>query len=89
MEAVEKLYWTKVLLAVGVSAVCTLLQSIIQMSGFATFAFGLLMYLLLSNLLGRVFDIERDRALKIGVGAYFFTWLAVWTIAFTLLNTAR
>ncbi len=88
MEAAEKLYWSKVFLAVVVAMLSTLLQSMLQFSGVTAFTFGLLLYLIFSDLLSRTFKIEKQRALKIGVGAYFFTWLTVWIIIFTVLNVS-
>lgn len=56
----------------------------LPLSGYSFFAVGLLMNFLLSDLLGRQIGVERPKAWKIGIGAYLFTWLAVWVITYTL-----
>ena len=85
MELTEKFYWVKVLLALVMAAVFSILQSLI-LAGSTIFLLGIILYFPLSDFLGRKFGLERSSALKIGVGAYFFTWLAAWIIIFTLLN---
>jgi len=86
MEAVEKLYWTKVVIAVLLGVVFSFLQLVTGMSGFAILSVGLALQFFISDLLGRIFNVEKTRAWKIGVGGYSFTCLIVWIIVFTLLR---
>lgn len=86
MGSVEKFYWTKVLLALVIATVFSIVRWRNVLSGFATFIIGLASYFPLSDLLGRKLGIEPSSALKIGVGAYFVTLLTAWIIIFTLLN---
>ncbi|MFB0543822.1 MAG: hypothetical protein ACETVR_03475 [Candidatus Bathyarchaeia archaeon] len=87
MESVDKLYWTKVLLASVIATLFSVLRSINLLGGFTILILGIALYFPLSDLLGRKFGIERSSALKIGIGAFFFTLLAAWVIIFTLLRT--
>lgn len=87
MEAADKFYWAKVLLASVMAIIFSILRSMDFLGGFATLTLGIALYFPLSDLLGRKFGIERSAALKIGVGAFFFTLLAAWVIIFTLLET--
>jgi hypothetical protein len=32
-------------------------------------------------------EIDRTRSLKIGVGAFLFVWVMVWTLAYTVVQT--
>ena len=45
---------------------------------------GLTLYIVLSEGLAVVTDIERNRTLKIGIGAFIFLWMLSWTLLNTL-----
>ncbi|MCK4438762.1 hypothetical protein KAV47_06780 [Candidatus Bathyarchaeota archaeon] len=45
---------------------------------------GLTLYIALSEGLAVVTEIERDRTLKIGIGAFIFLWMIAWTLLNTL-----
>jgi len=86
MEALDKLYWTKTLIAVLLGVLFSFLQLAIDLSGYAILSVGFALQFFISDLLGRIFNVEKTRAWKVGIGAYFFTWLIVWIIFFTLLR---
>jgi len=86
MEAVDKLYWAKTLIAALLGVLFSFLQLAIDISGYAILSVGLALQFLISDILGRIFNVEKTRAWKIGIGAYFFTWLVVWIVFFTLLR---
>jgi len=86
MEAVDKLYWTKALIAALLGVLFSFLQLATDLSGYAILSVGLALQFLISDLLGRIFNVEKTRSWKIGIGAYFFTWLIVWIVFFTLLR---
>jgi hypothetical protein len=86
MEAMEKLYWTKALIATVIGILFSIIQSAAPLSGLVMLFLGISVYILLSDLLGRLYNIEQAKALKIGIGAYIFTWLIVWIIVYTLIQ---
>jgi len=88
MKATDKMYWTKVLMATIIGAVFSLAQLAVPLSGIAFLTIGIAAYVLLSDLLGRLFGVEKGQALKIGIGAYIITWLTAWIVIFTLLHVA-
>lgn len=45
---------------------------------------GLTLYIVLSEGLATVAEVERDRTLKIGIGAFIFLWILIWTLLNTL-----
>jgi len=45
---------------------------------------GLTLYIALSEGLAIITDVERDRTLKIGIGAFIFLWMLSWTLLNTL-----
>jgi uncharacterized membrane protein (DUF485 family) len=48
---------------------------------------GVMIYLGLSDLLSSMNGVERTRGLKIGVGAFFFTWITTWVFFNTIVQT--
>ena len=87
MRASEKIWWIKVAAAVGVGIVTMVLQVSFSLRGETTFMLGLIIYLGLSDVLSNMNGIERTRGLKIGVGAFFFTWITSWVLFFTIVQT--
>jgi hypothetical protein len=87
MRASEKIWWIKVAAAVGVAIVTMVLQVSFSLRGETTFMLGLIIYLGLSDVLSNMNGIERTRGLKIGVGAFFFTWITSWVLFFTIVQT--
>ena len=87
MKASEKIWWIKVAAAVGVGIVTMVLQVSFSLRGETTFMLGLIIYLGLSDVLSNMNGIERTRGLKIGVGAFFFTWITSWVLFFTIVQT--
>jgi hypothetical protein len=87
MEPAERIWWIKVFTAIGVACVTLAFQTFINLGGSATFMLGVLLYIIISDLLARYTGVDKTTGLKIGVGAFLFTWLMVWTLGYTLLRT--
>lgn len=87
MKASEKIWWTKLAAAVGVAIVTLVLQVFFNLSGTTAFMLGVMIYLGLSDVLSSMNGVERTRGLKIGVGAFFFTWITSWVFFFTIVQT--
>ena len=87
MKAAEKIWWTKIAAAVGVAVLTLLIQSYLNLAGQTAFMIGVIIYLGLSDLLSNMNGIDRMRGLRIGVGAFFFTWMTTWVLFFTIVQT--
>ena len=87
MKAAEKIWWTKIAAAVGVAIVTMVMQVVFNLMGTTSFMLGVIIYLGLSDLLSSMNGVERGRGLKIGVGAFFFTWITSWVLFFTIVQT--
>ena len=87
MKVSEKVWWTKIAAAVGVAIVSVVLQVIFNLRGETTFMLGTVIYLGLSDVLSNMNGVERTRGLKIGVGAYVFTWITSWVLFYTIFQT--
>ena len=86
MNAAEKVYWSKFAGAIGVAFLNLALQVLLKVHGSLVFIFGIIFYMVLSDLLSSVNGIERTRGLKIGVGIYFFTWFVSWIFLYTVFR---
>ena len=87
MKAAEKIWWTKIAAAVGVAIVTIVMQVFFKLMGTTSFMLGVIIYLGLSDVLSSMNGVERTRGLKIGVGAFFFTWITSWVLFFTIVQT--
>ncbi|MCW4035645.1 MAG: hypothetical protein NWE75_00470 [Candidatus Bathyarchaeota archaeon] len=87
MKPTERIWWTKIAAAVGVALLTVALQTFLNVSGLLAFMLGVLLYMGLSDVLANINGVDRTRGLKIGVGAYFFTWMMVWILMYTFVQT--
>jgi hypothetical protein len=69
-------------------AVLTLvLQVYFNVEGTILFMLGALLYMGLSDLISNMNGVERTRGIKIGIGAFFFTWMVIWILLYTVVQT--
>ena len=87
MKVSEKVWWTKIAAAIGVAIVSVVLQVYFNLRGETTFMLGTVIYLGLSDVLSNMNGVERSRGLKIGIGAYLFTWITSWVLFYTIIRT--
>jgi len=86
MNPAEKMYWTKVVASLAVAGLTLATQVFFGLTGITPIMFGVLIYLGLSDLLSNMMGVDRFRGLKIGVGAYFFTWMTTWILLYTVFH---
>ena len=87
MKVSDKIWWTKLAAAVGVAIITLVLQIYFNLRGETTFMLGVIIYLGISDVLSSMNGVERIHGLKIGVGAFFFTWITSWVLLFTIVQT--
>ncbi len=83
MKGSEKVYWTKALLGIATGFVTFYIQSKLGFQGEIALMAGISLYIAYSEATSMIFKVERDRTIKIAMGAFLFLWLLSWT----LLNT--
>jgi len=88
MKPSEKLYWIKVGLALVAAVLCVALQIFGHIEGTLVFMLGTLLYLASSDLLSGRLGLDRGHGLKVGVGAYVFIWIMLWTLLYTVFRIA-
>lgn len=86
MNPAEKIWWTKVFISIGVAGFTSVTQVFFDVRGVTLFMLGVMLYLVLSDVMSRVMSVDKFRGLKIGVGAYFFTWLTSWIFLYTVFS---
>jgi len=79
-------YWIKAGFAVLAGIFSYSIQNYLNLDGSIVFMLGALVFLAFSDLLSAILKLERNHALKIGIGAYLFTWIITWTILYTVFN---
>jgi len=82
----EKIWWMKVASALLLGGLCLSIQILANLEGIYVFLFGTAIYLGISDLLAMTMNVDRQRGLKIGVGAFIFTWITTWTFLYTLIQ---
>lgn len=84
MKPSEKVYWIKAGGALVTGALCMYLNSILGLQEHLTLMAGVSVYVALSEGLAVLTGIDRNRTIKIGIGAFLFLWLFAWTLLHTL-----
>ena len=83
MKESEKVYWVKALLAIATGYITFYIQSKMGFQGELALMAGTVLYIAYSEAAAMVFKVDRDRTIKIALGAFLFLWMLSWT----LLNT--
>ena len=83
MKQTEKIYWIKAMLGLVTGLITFYIQSGLGLQGELALMSGTVLYIGYSEVAAKLFDVDRDRTIKIGMGAFLFLWMLVWT----LLNT--
>ena len=75
----------KVVGALVTGGICTYLQSSLKLQGHIALMVGMTLYIALSEGIAVITKIDRNRTIKIGIGAFLFLWILVWTLLNTLI----
>jgi hypothetical protein len=83
----ERIWWLKIVAALILAVICVFIQTYFTLPGITVLMLGIILYLGLSDLFAITMKVDRRRSFKIGVGVFIFTWLTVWTLLYTLIQT--
>jgi hypothetical protein len=83
----EKVYWMKAAGALVTGALCMYLNTYLKLQEHLALMAGVTVYVALSESLAVLTGIDRNRTIKIGIGAFLFLWLFTWTLLHTLKLT--
>ena len=83
MKDSEKVYWIKALLGIITGYITFYIQSKLGFQGEIALMAGISLYIAYSEVTSILLKVDRDRTIKIAMGAFLFLWLLSWT----LLNT--
>ena len=87
MKNAETVWWFKVVASIGVALITLAFQIYMGFAGETAFMVGVVLYIMISEVSAYFMEIDRTRSLKIGVGAFLFVWVMVWTLAYTVIQT--
>jgi len=82
----SRVYWMRFGLSIFSAIACTLLQFSVEGIGVGI-AIYLISYLLTKYAIKPDVSLGKNETYFLGLGTYVFTWLALWTLFYTLLNT--
>jgi len=83
LKTSEKVYWIKAALGLITGVICYYVQSVLAIQGQISLMIGITLYIAYSEGLAMLFKEDRNRTIKIAMGAFLFLWVFSWT----LLNT--
>ncbi|MES0325184.1 MAG: hypothetical protein ABUK18_04805 [Candidatus Bathyarchaeia archaeon] len=83
MKESEKVYWIKAVLGLATGLITFYINSSLGFQGEIALMAGTVLYIAYSEAAAMMFNVDRDRTIKIGMGAFLFLWMLSWT----LLNT--
>jgi len=83
LKTSEKVYWVKAALGLITGVICYYVQSVMEIQGQVALMVGVTLYIAFSEALAVLFKADRNRTIKIAMGAFIFMWVFMWT----LLNT--
>jgi hypothetical protein len=87
MKNSEKIYWMKVGGALLIAIITTILNTYVGLEGTTVFFLGITLYVMLSEALAIFVNMNRNRTFRIGIGAFIFIWIMIWTLLNTILKT--
>lgn len=86
MKNSEKIYWIKAALGLLTGIICYLIQSILQLQGQIALMVGATLYIVYSEVLAILFKEDRNRTIRIAIGAFIFLWIFMWTLLNTMVQ---
>ena len=84
MKNSEKVYSVKAALGLVTGVLCYYVQSILGLQGQIALMVGVTLFIAYSEVLAMVFKVDRNRTIKIAMGAFLFLWMFSWTILHTM-----
>jgi len=82
----EQVYWIKAGLAVLTGVLCMYLNNYIGVLDTVTVMIGVSIYFAASEALSILRKYDRNRTIRIGIGAFLFLWIFTWTLLNTIVK---
>ncbi|MCW4050161.1 MAG: hypothetical protein NWE89_10560 [Candidatus Bathyarchaeota archaeon] len=84
MKTSEQVYRIKAVGAIITGALCVYLNKVMLLQEHITLMAGISLYVALSEGLAIIMKTDRNRTIRIGMGAFLFLWMLTWTLFNTL-----
>jgi hypothetical protein len=79
----EQIYWIKAAVGILTGPLSYLVNNYVK-SQTIGLAVGILVFFAISEVVSMVKNIDRSRAMRIGIGAFLFLWIFTWTLINTM-----
>jgi hypothetical protein len=84
LKTSEQIYWIKTVLAAITGFICYYVQVSLEIQSQIVLMIGITLYIAYSESLAIIFKVDRNRTIKIALGAFLFIWILIWTLLTTL-----
>jgi len=86
MKDSDQVYWIKAVLAIVTGALTMISNTYIGVHDIISVLIGIAIFFAISEIMSIVKNIDRNRTMRIGIGAFLFLWIFSWTLFNTLVK---
>ncbi len=86
MKDSDQVYWIKAVLAIVTGALTMISNTYIGVHDTISVLIGIAIFFAISEIMSMVKNIDRNRTMRIGIGAFLFLWIFSWTLFNTLVK---
>jgi len=86
MKDSDQVYWIKAVLAIVTGALTMISNTYIGVHDTISVLIGIAIFFAISEIMSIVKNIDRNRTMRIGIGAFLFLWIFSWTLFNTLVK---
>ena len=86
MKDSDQIYWIKAALAIVTGALTMISNSYFGVQDTISLLIGIAIYFAVSEITSIIKKMDRNRTMRIGIGAFLFLWIFSWTLLNTLVK---
>jgi hypothetical protein len=86
MKDSDQVYWIKAVLAIVTGALTMISNTYFGVHDTISVLIGIAIFFAISEIMSMVKNIDRNRTMRIGIGAFLFLWIFSWTLFNTLVK---
>jgi hypothetical protein len=86
MKDSDQIYWIKSALAIVTGALTMISNTYFGVHDTISVLIGIAIYFAISEIMSMIKNIDRNRTMRIGIGAFLFIWIFSWTLFNTIVQ---
>jgi hypothetical protein len=86
MKDSDQIYWIKSALAIVTGALTMISNTYFGVHDTISVLIGIAIYFAISEIMSMIKNIDRNRTIRIGIGAFLFIWIFSWTLFNTIVQ---